>query len=584
MRWLRLNYVVPRIALLVVLYLLAEVGSGYLVRWGIVTGGSAAVGAKVEVANAKASLLETQLQLTELKITNPQSPMKNLVEVDRIDLDFNTTALLRRKLVADYGIVSGIAFDTDRDHSGAIEKSPASNAQSSWLRLKSAKVATAWLDGVEDRLTTDIRSQLQSIQLAEQLSEKWPSRYQQLQSQAEAIKADARRLEEEWKTAKKNPLRHADFLTRVPQETTQLRRALRDIQAEIAALPNELKADREAVRTARLHDEAMIREFAQVEQIDPQALADYMLGQQVTGHLGEAVGWLRLARKFVPPSAKRVDRATSEGRGTNVTFAGARRDPNVLVKLLRLEGTAQIAGQEFDLVGTLHNWSTDPVLVGEPTILDLKATGHLPLVVHGSFDRTGQTPRDHFVVRAHGIDVPPAQLGGKGPISIAMAPSTAELHLDFQLRGENLEGQIRLTHEALQLTPKTEIKKIGEPLQLALTSRLQGLNNSETAITLSGSLDAPEFAISSSLGTQLASAIQGAVAEVAQQQADQLLAQSRQQMDDRLAQLDSQLAKFRSKLDAELVAPGELVATLLGQPGKGPDQIGGLLPTGSLFK
>src|SRR5690606_30550530 len=118
-----------------------EVGSGYLVRWGIITAGSSAVGAKVEVAQSKASLLETQLLLTGLQVTNPKSPMKNLVEVDRIELDFSTTALLRRKLVADYGIVSGLAFDTDRDHSGAIEKSSASDAPPSWLKRKSAKAA-----------------------------------------------------------------------------------------------------------------------------------------------------------------------------------------------------------------------------------------------------------------------------------------------------------------------------------------------------------------------------------------------------------------------------------------------------------
>src|SRR5690606_14582056 len=106
MRWLRLSYVVPRIAVLVVLYLLAEFGSGYAVRWGLTSGVSALVGAKVEIDHAKASLLETQLLLTDLQIANPKSPMKNLLEAERIELDFSTTQLLRKKLVAEYGIVS----------------------------------------------------------------------------------------------------------------------------------------------------------------------------------------------------------------------------------------------------------------------------------------------------------------------------------------------------------------------------------------------------------------------------------------------------------------------------------------------
>ena len=43
MRILRLGYVIPRLIALVLVYLLAEVGSGYLLRWSVESGGSAAV-------------------------------------------------------------------------------------------------------------------------------------------------------------------------------------------------------------------------------------------------------------------------------------------------------------------------------------------------------------------------------------------------------------------------------------------------------------------------------------------------------------------------------------------------------------
>ena len=63
MQILRLGYVVPRLVALVLVYLLAEVGSGYLLRWSVESGGSAAVGAKVDLVGAKVSLLDTQLRL-----------------------------------------------------------------------------------------------------------------------------------------------------------------------------------------------------------------------------------------------------------------------------------------------------------------------------------------------------------------------------------------------------------------------------------------------------------------------------------------------------------------------------------------
>src|SRR5690606_26960191 len=255
-------------------------------------GGSAAVGAKVEVGQSKASLLETRLLLTGIEVANPKSPMKNLVEADRLDIDFSTTALLRKKLVAEYGILSGLAFATDREVSGALAQEPESDQPPSWLTQKSGKLTGAWFDNLAERFEGDLRGELKSVQLAEQLAAKWPAKYQQLEANAKAIKADAKRLEDEWKAAKKNPLRHADFLARGPQETTNLRRALRDVQPEMPARPDHLNVDQHAVRAPRLHDEALIRQYAQLDDIDPQALTDYLLGEQTTGPLNETIGWL----------------------------------------------------------------------------------------------------------------------------------------------------------------------------------------------------------------------------------------------------------------------------------------------------
>ena len=47
------------------LLLATEVGSGYLLRWSLIAGGEATVGARVEVGPVKASLLDTRVLVRE---------------------------------------------------------------------------------------------------------------------------------------------------------------------------------------------------------------------------------------------------------------------------------------------------------------------------------------------------------------------------------------------------------------------------------------------------------------------------------------------------------------------------------------
>ncbi len=585
MRILRLGYVVPRLIALALVYLLVEVGSGYLLRWSVESGGSAAIGAKVDLAGARVSLLDTQLRLDGLAITNPSSPMRNLAEVARIDADLHTAALLRGKVVVNYGVVSGLKFDTDRATSGALpDTNHETGSEPSWLSRQAHSAATWWFEELEERLENDLHSQLRSVALAKELEAKWKTRREHLEQQIREFHGEAQRLEEAWKTAKKNPLRHGEFLARIPQETTNLRRTLREMQTQLAALPDELKADKRAIEEAKAYDRQRIAQLADVEGIDPQALADYLIGEQVTGTLSEAIGWMRFARKLVPPSADQTTTAELAGRGTNVVFDGGQPLPDVWVKLLRLEGSARLGGQPLEIVGTLHDWSTQSHRIEKPTTLELRTSGGLPLTLQASFNRLGDTPRDDYTIRAHGLAIPGGNVGKQGKVQFTISGSTADVLATFRLEGENLSGRLVITQQGLGVKPEIALAHLGQPLEQALATRLGNLRQGETEVTLAGTLTAPQIAIRSTVATALAEAITGSAAEVTNQIAQDLIARGQQEVDTHLARLETDLNQFRAKMEGELTGPGELVAQLLGQRGDGTPQLGGLLPPGSLFK
>lgn len=584
MRLFRFSYIVPRLVLVVLLLVATEMGSGYLIRWAIVSGGESAVGAKVDIGNVKASLLETRLAVCDVAVANPRSPMKNLVQADRIEIDFDSTALLRKKFIADYGVISGLDFGTPRETSGQLPEAELAADEPSapgWMAPMASQYAEAWFTDLESRLSTDVHQQLESVRLAEELAQRWPQKYKDLQTKAKAIKAQAKQLEQDVRTAKKNPLRHAEFLTQVPQRITELDRSLKSLQNELKALPEQLKADRARVAEARMHDEQMIREKLQLGQIDAKQLSNYLLGEKITAPAGEMIAWVRWARQFVPPRSQKIVEPPAD-RGGNIAFAGCQQLPDILVKAVRLDGSARLGGQPVELVGVVRDWTNQPSLHNKPTTLELTTKGGLPLTIQAKFDRSRMICRDEIECTARDLLLPETALGREGKLQLAVAPTRADVVLTLHLEDDQLEGQLELTQGALSIQPTVAAGAVGERLEAALVASIGRIDEASTTVNISGTLDRPEFDLHSTLGDQLANAISRAAKDVVAAERERLLARGQQEVDAQLAKLDGEFAAFQTKVASELQGPGDVLATLMGQKSGGP-QVGSS-PFGQLFK
>src|SRR5262245_33383082 len=83
-RW---KYVLPRAMVLAALFAAFRFGLDPLLKYALVAGGEAALGAKVEVADLSTSLLDGQIVVDGLAAANPQKPMRNLVDADHMHLN-----------------------------------------------------------------------------------------------------------------------------------------------------------------------------------------------------------------------------------------------------------------------------------------------------------------------------------------------------------------------------------------------------------------------------------------------------------------------------------------------------------------
>ena len=82
-----------------------------------------AVGAKVDIGSVNLRILDASLTIKDVAVGNKDSVMKNIVQFDKLELNFNPAQALRGKFDAENLEVSGIALNTDRTVSCELPES-----------------------------------------------------------------------------------------------------------------------------------------------------------------------------------------------------------------------------------------------------------------------------------------------------------------------------------------------------------------------------------------------------------------------------------------------------------------------------
>lgn len=122
MRLFRWKAIVPMVLAAVIIVVAWMLLIDHAIRRAIEVVGTELVGAKVELSSARLRLTHADLVLRGLRVTDPNAPMTNLVEVAEMVANLNGRALLAKKAVVETLAVRGVRFGTPRTTSGAVSK------------------------------------------------------------------------------------------------------------------------------------------------------------------------------------------------------------------------------------------------------------------------------------------------------------------------------------------------------------------------------------------------------------------------------------------------------------------------------
>ncbi|TWI68612.1 uncharacterized protein (TIGR03545 family) [Desulfobotulus alkaliphilus] len=561
-KWIRW----PGLAAFIVITALLVAGfmflSGPFIAKAIEVAGTRMVGAKVDVAGARPGLFPLGLSLSGIRVTDPDAPMTNAVEMESIRMRMDTKALMLRKIEVTEMRVEGIRLGTPRRVSGALperkpvekEERPASGAMD---RIPVPSMEIPDVKTILDRASLGSLEEAEKLKKA--LSEEYESFDERLRNLPDMDDLAAYR-------ARIDNLKRGSGLSGVLTGARELQQIRDDVQKDILALRNTRQEMEESLadlrrRMASLGSMAAedVNQLVEKYGISDEGLGNItgiLLGPEWEGRLRKGLALYRRAEPLLERIREREKKPEPEkalrSEGVDILFAEIPERPDFLIRSagLSLEIPAG------NLKGTLRNATNRQPLVGSPmeirfrgdSLSDLESVD-LELV----FNRVNpKAPSDHMKAGVSGWH--PDTMGSG---DLALNAERADLTLDILSRGRDLQGKIALDLDGVRF----EMPDSGDRVRAAVASGLKDVKRISVEGRLGGTLERPEIRLSSSLDA----VVRGAVTRAAREATETLRARLHEEVhamtDKKIRELENQLggmADLRAVLDERLNMAGRL--------------------------
>lgn len=473
------------------------------VEWAVEATGTRVVGARVELAQADVGFSPARLELSGLAVTNPNAPMENAFEVERIAFDIDWIGLLLDRVHIEEVSAEGLRFGTARETSGAIaataRKTKRSRlldgvrekAQIPPLEVPSAQEVLEREQLASPQVITDARKTLVQrrraleARLAELPGEEARERYRQRLAELEG----GDDLESRLKAAK----RTRDLVEAIRDDLDALRSAREEVKASLEAADRTLA---EARRAPRADIQRLYRKYTDAGAVAGE-LAHYLLGPRVAGWINKGWYWYEQLSPYLgsggdgtdaPPEVPALRRP-----GSNVIYPQADTEPGVLVQRVAISGAAgsgELDGQVTDIAVPATMWA-------EPLRLNLMGksiSGISRLRLDGMVDRRNTDAAvSRIDLDAAGTEMAGFGLGPDG--GIRAEGGAADFRVTGTVRGGNVDLNLDAVLRSTSFAAGDEV----DPILREIAQALGNAKRIEIAARVTGTLESPELALTSSL-------------------------------------------------------------------------------------
>ena len=366
----------------------------WLVKRAIEAAGTAVVKAKVEIDHVNASILQSRLTIYGLTVASPSESLKNVLQADQLDADFETLPLFQKKFIIDRLAALGLRFGTARTTDGRVPEkhpapvaAPASGAPSAAEPANKGEDALARLDIPVLQLATgkiDVGAldptKLGTARAAAALSARadsagkaWNSALADLRTGPTVDSATA--LLARLKNARPTDLAALNDARRSVTLLSSARDRIEALQRGVTAGVSDLQHGLAGLDSAKAKDFESARALVHLPPLDASHIGAALFGGAATAKFERTLHWVRLAREYMPagmvphgePAPARVRRA-----GTTVRFPKEHELPGFLLKDAQVSFSLD-TGRANAYQGHLTGLTTSPALYGLPATFSASA-------------------------------------------------------------------------------------------------------------------------------------------------------------------------------------------------------------------
>lgn len=559
---IRWKYLAPRVVLLVLavaaVWLALNPGLEYLLE----RIGRRLVSAKVQIGRLRTSLWQTRLQLENLQVADRKAPMRNLFEVDRLELAFDPNALLCGRYVVRRAEVRGLRLGTPREVSGALEP------EEDWLlpQVDLQRLANQWFEQfsqlARQRIEDEV-NQLESVRLIREMAQRWPAEYEGLKRRADVLKSKAENLRELCRSQPQDPAQAIDTYRRVLDELNRLYDEIAQLRGQMEHIGAQIQRDQQSLAEAEKRDLARIDRLLQTNPLSTDGLAELLLGEEMGPLARRIAGWIAWIEQQLPDKPPPVPDGGGQ-RGIDVLFGPALQQPQWLVESMRFDGQLNCGDQQLAFAAAVKGLSSDARLYGKPTVVQLSVRGRTTLAAVAELDRTGPAPVTRITINCPGLVQPERVLGKPGQLALTVSSGSAHLWASLEVHGEDVSGQLLVQQQPVEL--HLDLPAVSRNPQLAehLGQAMRQFRCLQVACQLHGTLQRPRVELQSNLGPQLAAVMNRFLQQELEYRRTQLAAALQQQVDSQRAQFHQTVSQ-QQRAFLEQLEQGNLAARQLDQ-------------------
>ncbi len=467
--------------------------------------GTRIVGAKVELDDADLNLLPPGVNLKHLKITNPDKPMTNAVEIADIGFSIDGFNLLRRKVIINEMNLDRVRINTPRKKSGAVKKKAVPiSKDSTKSKKKTLTIPSFKIPDVNEIIE---KENLVSLEMIKDLDKeikveevKWKHLLNEIPDK-KRLNEYKKRIEK-IKSSKKGGLSSilegvseaSELREDIKKDLIQIQDMRKDVKTSLASLKKRM----DDIKKAPMED---VRRLKAKYSVSPKGIGNFsrlFFGPKIGEWTEKTLFWYEKAEPFLKRGKK--DKKTVKplrGKGVNVVYKEDSPLPDFLIR----NANASLMLKAGNMAGKINNITTAQNIIGVPLTFifsgdNLKEIQSVE--IKGSLDHIVPVKsKDTLNVHIKRYHLNNITLSDHQNMPVDLKEGFMNLKLNSELTGETVKIKAVANFESVIFAMKE--KKTDTFFAQTLYLALSDINRFSLMVDVAGTLDNYETDISSDL-------------------------------------------------------------------------------------